>query len=342
MPPNLEHLLILGESAWADENFEEALRCADEALRLDPLSLDATDLRANALAELGDYEAADAAFEALLEREPLNVAWQLAAADVLIRQPGDDRQRVEAGLALLTAAEPQTRHDEQLVAALELLRGVARGQLGDGEGALRSLERVLSIDPEHGEARLERGIALFETCQFNEAQEAFEQFSSDFPDEPWGFHYLGLIAERGGKPSEPWFEKARALDPEEFPPPTVLSDEAFAQAVEDAIARLPPQARPAVANAVIEVEALPGDDELNEGGLSPSILGVFRGVPLDERRPTEASDHQTARITLFKKNLERFARSPDELREEIRLTVLHEVGHLLGLSEDELYERGLD
>ena len=56
----------------------------------------------------------------------------------------------------------------------------------------------------------------------------------------------------------------------------------------------------------------------------------------------DPADHQTARITLFQHNLERFATTRDELIEEIRVTVLHEVGHLLGLDEDELYERGLD
>ena len=51
---------------------------------------------------------------------------------------------------------------------------------------------------------------------------------------------------------------------------------------------------------------------------------------------------QTAHITLYQNNLERFARTRQELLDEIRITVLHEVGHLLGLDEDELYERGLD
>ena len=342
MPLTIEQALSMGEEAWDGQDFEEALRFADEALTLDATSTAAMDLRASALAELGEYEQADEAFAALLEREPKNVAWQLAAADVLIRQPGDDRDRVEAGLEMLELAEPVAKKDEQLYTALELLRGVALNQLGDCEGALTSFEQVLMVDPDNDEARLERAIALFETCQFDQARKAFDQFSRDFADEPWAFHYLGLIAERRGQDSAQFFEKARRLDSHEFPAPTVLSDEAFAKAVEEAIAELPDHAQPHLANAVIDIQALPSDEDLREGDLSPSILGVFRGVPVDERSPTEPSDHETARITLFKKNLERFARSRDELLEEIRITVLHEVGHLLGLDEDELYERGLD
>jgi predicted Zn-dependent protease with MMP-like domain len=69
---------------------------------------------------------------------------------------------------------------------------------------------------------------------------------------------------------------------------------------------------------------------------------VFQGTPLDERLDTHADHHHTARIVLFQKNLERFARTREELLEEISITVLHEVGHLLGLDEEELTDRGLD
>jgi predicted Zn-dependent protease with MMP-like domain len=115
----------------------------------------------------------------------------------------------------------------------------------------------------------------------------------------------------------------------------------FDAAVADAIAALPEHARPHLDNAVISVEPIPSDEEIREG-LSPTILGVFQGTPIDERMATQSGHHETVRITLFQNNLERFARTREELLEEIRITVLHEVGHLMGLDEDELYERGLD
>jgi predicted Zn-dependent protease with MMP-like domain len=120
-----------------------------------------------------------------------------------------------------------------------------------------------------------------------------------------------------------------------------MTSEEFDAAVATAIGKLPDHARPHLDNAVISVEPLPTDAEITEG-LSPTILGVFHGTPIDERLATHAGHQETVRITLFQKNLERFARSREELLEEIRITVLHEVGHLLGLDEDELYDRGLD
>ncbi len=52
--------------------------------------------------------------------------------------------------------------------------------------------------------------------------------------------------------------------------------------------------------------------------------------------------HLPSAILLYQRNLERFVRTREELVEEIRITLVHEVGHFLGLDEDELYERGLE
>jgi predicted Zn-dependent protease with MMP-like domain len=52
--------------------------------------------------------------------------------------------------------------------------------------------------------------------------------------------------------------------------------------------------------------------------------------------------HFPSAIVLFQKNLERFATSRADLIEQIGVTLIHEVGHFLGLDEEELYERGLD
>lgn len=341
MPTTVDQALEMAEQALEDGEFEDTVALADKALELSPNDPDALHLKGLALGSLGEFEAADEALAAVLAQEPHNVTLLLDAADVKIREPGDDRERIEEGLDLLKRAERHARNDEAAAIQLELLRGIAMNQLGEFEAALDSFARVLHLDPEHGEALLERAVGLFEQGRFAEAHKGFEKLSRDFPEEPWSFHYLGLLAERRGEDPEPWFARARALDPDEFPPPTHLTTAEFDAAVADAIERLPEHARPHLANAVISVEPLPTDEEIKEG-LSPTILGVFAGTPIDERLDMHAEHQQTVRITLFQKNLERFARSHEELLEEIRVTVLHEVGHLLGLDEDELYERGLD
>ena len=365
MPLTGDQALEMAEQALEDGEFQDAVALCDQVLTEDPKDPDALHLKGLALASLGDYEDADEALASLLRLEPHNVTVLIDAADVKIREPGDDRERIEEGLELLDRAErgakkersrsgraPEQSEDlgqggatsnreEAALIQLELLRGIAMNQLGEFEPALQAFARVLQLDPDHSEAQLERALCFFEQGRFPEAKKAFEKLSKDFPEEPWSFHYLGLLAERRGEDPEPWFKKARDIDPEEFPPPTHLSIAEFDAAVADAIAKLPEHARPHLDNAVINVEPIPSDEEIKEG-LSPTILGVFAGTPIDERLSLHAAHQETVRITLFQKNLERFARTREELLEEIRITVLHEVGHLLGLDEDELYERGLD
>jgi predicted Zn-dependent protease with MMP-like domain len=76
------------------------------------------------------------------------------------------------------------------------------------------------------------------------------------------------------------------------------------------------------------------------GGGDDDLLGLYEGVNLVERR---VGDMETVadRITLFRVPLMESCRTMDELREEIRITLLHELGHYFGFEENDLEERGL-
>jgi predicted Zn-dependent protease with MMP-like domain len=91
------------------------------------------------------------------------------------------------------------------------------------------------------------------------------------------------------------------------------------------------------------VEDLPSEDDLlaNDPPHPPSILGIFRGAPLGDKESMDPWSHFPSSIVLYQKNLARQARDREELVEEIRVTLLQEVGHFLGFDEDELAERGL-
>jgi predicted Zn-dependent protease with MMP-like domain len=114
--------------------------------------------------------------------------------------------------------------------------------------------------------------------------------------------------------------------------------------VDDAVKQLPEHVKQYLDNTTIAVEPFPSNDDLTAQlpPLSPTILGVFRGTPVGERSVSNAFDHVTAAIVLYQRNLERFARTRDELIEQIGITLMHEVGHLIGLDEEDLWERGLD
>lgn len=104
----------------------------------------------------------------------------------------------------------------------------------------------------------------------------------------------------------------------------------FEKLVEETLDRLPEYFRARLTNIAILVEDRPPHAE-KRGGL---LLGLFHGIPL-----TEKSTFQMAlpdRIIIYRKNVEAICSTDDEIRQEIRATLLHELGHYFGLSEEEL------
>ncbi len=77
------------------------------------------------------------------------------------------------------------------------------------------------------------------------------------------------------------------------------------------------------------------DDEDDE------ILGLYEGTPLTERSLFDGEPDIPDRITLYRYAIAGQCRSLPELREEIRLTLLHELGHLYGFEENDLEKRGI-
>lgn len=338
----LDDWLDEAEAALDTADPARAVECADEALKLEPKNRDGLCLKATALTELDRLEEADPILDELLERYPKDAHVKLVAANARIRFASEDRDRVEEGLDHLEGLD--RAKDEEVRFEALLLTGIGLSNLGELEPALKALAAALDIDPDSLDARLEHALALFECARFDEAFGELTQLTRDEPDEPAPWHYLGLIAERKKQddPARRFFEKAQRLDAEAYPVPVKLSDAEFDAAVADAIQKLPEHAQQELGNVTISVEPIPSHEDLDGGRLSPVMLGIFHGTPLDERAPHVAEHHQTAVIKLFQKNLERFATSREELVEQIGVTLLHEVGHLLGLDEDELYERGLD
>ena len=88
------------------------------------------------------------------------------------------------------------------------------------------------------------------------------------------------------------------------------------------------------------VEDYPSSDLMDDEGLSPQILGLYIGTPRTEAGATHQPTDVT-RVILFKKNLEKICRDRDELIDQIQITLRHEIGHHLGLSEEDMERLGL-
>jgi predicted Zn-dependent protease with MMP-like domain/Flp pilus assembly protein TadD len=348
--PEVERLVDTAADALEEGDAQEALARAEEALSAEPRSVPALHYRAEALAALGRTEEARAAYERALAAGKDDVEVHLGAADLLVnRLPEEERDRddLERALELAHRAGRLARKagEDALEGEAAWLEGAALDQLGRCDEALPRLDAAAAALPDAAHVHLERGIALYELCRWDDARRALERAAELDPDDAWTQHHLGLVAERrgDGKEARRRFDRARRLDPGEFPAPIALSQKEFDAAVEEALARIPEKVRSYLANVAITVEDLPAEDELraSDPPLSPTILGMFRG-PAYGRGGADPWTHLPSAIVLFQKNLERFARTREELADEIGVTLVHEVGHFLGLDEDELYERGLD
>jgi predicted Zn-dependent protease with MMP-like domain len=303
------------------------------------------------LVDEGRLDEALEAYEAALREAPDDLDLLFEAADLhlnVLQEEDGDREASERGLALARRGTKRARRagDRDRELDFAWLEGVALNQLGENREALARLAAAEALAPDALDVHLEKALALYELCRFDEARAALLRAEALGPDEAFTQHHLGLVAERRGEHDEARrrFARARRLDPDAYPVPISLPQAEFDAAVEAALAELPEQVRAYLGNVAITVEELPSEVDLlgADPPLSPSILGLFRGAPYGQKASSDPWSHLPSGIVLYQRNLERFVRSREELVEEIRVTLVHEVGHFLGLDEEELYRRGLD
>jgi predicted Zn-dependent protease with MMP-like domain len=120
-----------------------------------------------------------------------------------------------------------------------------------------------------------------------------------------------------------------------------LSEKDFDRIVKKAIRSIPEEIQQYLDNIVISVKKRPSKKMLQEMGLSPEepLLGVYDGVSLMDRSATSPPLFPDS-IILFQEPLEEMCETIQELEEEIEITVVHEVAHFVGISEERLEELG--
>src|SRR5215203_5433385 len=120
-----------------------------------------------------------------------------------------------------------------------------------------------------------------------------------------------------------------------------VSKSKFAALVDRALAELPPQFAEVLEEVPVEIRDRPSRGLLRSVGLKADqlLLGLYHGTPRLERS-VEHSGRMPDVIYIFQEDCEEVCDSEDELVREVRVTVLHEIGHHFGLDEDDLEELG--
>jgi tetratricopeptide (TPR) repeat protein len=343
--------LDAAQEAFDARDYEKALSCAAQAAALAPTDVIAQTERANALAQLDRREEATLAYARALAIDPDSLDALAGAAHFYAVLMPSSREMDELGS---TYAErgfelATNQKDDPFAVTFARLSAMAFNDIGQPQDALDRADWVLGKEKNDPEALYERAVALFELCRFPDAKVAFNRLLDDRERAAWAHHHLGLILERENrlKEADVHFGKARALDAESFPVPVILSPDEFRDELARAVAALPDDMRRDLTGIPVEMEDLPQEVDLTSGDppLSPGILGLFRGTPLGETCEPEPDARPGApcrSIALYRKNLGRAVKTRDELNEQIRVTLLHEVGHLRGEDDSELAARGLE
>lgn len=117
--------------------------------------------------------------------------------------------------------------------------------------------------------------------------------------------------------------------------------DAFERLVDRALASIPSPFHESLDEVAVVIEDWPSDEQLVENDLDPDdvLYGLYEGVP----RTEWAADWSVTpnRITLFRVPLEEDFPDPDELAQEVRITVVHELAHHLGIDDERLDELGI-
>jgi len=240
----------------------------------------------------------------------------------------------------LDLARDALQRDGEDDPVLHFLAGVALLDLDRPDEAAEALGRASELDPEDADFRTDLALALFRCCRFEDAErEADAALEADrkLPD---AHHVLALLVERRGdlERADRHFARASELAPDRFPAVVRLGREEFERRLAHARDMLPAGFREHLDRVSLIVDDVPSDDVLlaETPHLDPELLGLFRGVPLDHQSTFERGGELPAAIHLFRRNIERYATDADDLAEQITITLYHELGHYLGMEEDDL------
>ncbi len=321
---------------------DEALAWLDEALKAQPNGAEAHNGRGEILWDEGRVEEGLYQFELATLADPKFVTAHLNRAELLIEEMDEHEQAIELCDRLLSGATELPRPDRATEAEVYYLKAKALFYLDDLEGALFLVRRAIQKANDVPVYRAFEGQICFELARFEEARHKLEHAVALDPESAHAIYHLGLALERLGRGDDARraFTQANALDADHYPQPVEIDDASFERVAAKAISDLPRSIREYAENVPVLIHDFPDDAFLDEHDVSPQILGIFIGVPRTEAAVTEQA-RDIDRVILFKKNLEKVCRTRAELVEQIQITVKHEIGHYLGLDEDDLERLGL-
>jgi predicted Zn-dependent protease with MMP-like domain len=256
-----------------------------------------------------------------------------------------DRGEIEAALASArgAAGAPGSMAERDVELDLRGLTVDCLIEIGDLAAAEAEVRVMRTLAPADETARLQHGIIRYYLWDLKGAEAIWDGLKL------WGDSRAELLAFRARlcelrgelDQADRLYDQAFALAPSRHPQPPRVPARAIRKTVEEVLEGLPAPVRDALGEVTVEVRPMP-DPALHAGAdTDPDLLGLYTGTNLMERDAMGGGGPALDRIFLFQRNLERMCQTEEEVLEQVRITLLHEIGHHVGWDEDEVEERGL-
>jgi len=117
-----------------------------------------------------------------------------------------------------------------------------------------------------------------------------------------------------------------------------VGQDRFEELVAEALDGLPESLGRLMENVAVMVEDWPTSEQL--AGRAGTLLGLYEGIALTRRSPLSYAGVMPDRITIFRGPISQLARNEEELADIVTTTVVHEVAHHFGISDERLQELG--
>ncbi len=261
-----------------------------------------------------------------------------------------DEGHADEGLELARQAQKLLdRHEEVKKRETDLridthyLLAASQFELGDIAAALREYDAVRALDAKDAEIDFWQARALFHAWRFSDAEKILLRHKPKPATRAGQLYYQALIADFRGEhdAANQLFVKAAKENPDDYPEPVRLPAAEVHTMLEDVLAALPRDVRRALENVDLALMPLPDPKVHASPDIDPLVLGLYRGINIVEKS-ADTVPGVIDRIEIFQRNVERVVGDKDELREEMKITLLHEIGHHLSWDEEGLAERGLN
>jgi predicted Zn-dependent protease with MMP-like domain/Tfp pilus assembly protein PilF len=330
------------ETAWRALEAGDVGGARRQAEALDAESPETLLLRAACFREEGDGAQAIGILHQAVAADSEWATPELWLGEILAADPEATEEALKHAERALDLAE----EEGEFLSAVALKAGLEL-ELGETEEAKRTL-----ADLPPPEVRLDDLDLALEIADLHlalgdpaAARARLRVLCEASPDAADAWYALGCAAEELGDEEETRAAWKRAWTLDAAPGAAEplgdrLPEAEVAAIAEGALEELPERARALLAGIPIVIAELPAEADV-DGGLDPRALGLFSGTAYGDGATGLGGQPGLTQILLFRRNLERAAGDEDELREEIRTTLLHETGHFFGLSDAALDEMGL-